>query len=143
MKNLALNISLTIYLLLFAGAMIVGVRPLIVASNSMAPAINKGDLLLVQKQKQYLENEVISFKQSGGVVTHRILKQKDSFYQTKGDGNQLADSTRVGQDQIIGKVIYVLPLIGFVLLQIKSKHFVFLFIFIVIYVLVRRIKDAK
>lgn len=50
-------------------------------------------------------------------ITHRIVSKEEmagkSTYQTKGDANNAPDSDKITKDQIIGKMIWSLPYLGY------------------------------
>lgn len=99
----------------------------VVQSGSMEPAIGVGDLLIITPQSEYHPREVITFKDyQNRVVTHRILELSESgatnsmSYKTKGDANQEPDAALVTQEQVIGKVIQVIPSIGLLISFARS-----------------------
>lgn len=117
----------------------------IVVSESMSPKINVNDIILVKKgytNEQYKEGNIITYiRADGELITHRI----DSItkvgllraYITKGDNNEEVDDFPVMYDQIIGKVVYVMPKLGILVGLLKNKIFfgmcIIVLILIVIY----------
>lgn len=99
-------------------------RSYVVQSGSMEPSIMTGDLIIIQKQTTYAKNDVITFKDvNQRTVTHRIMeisKSQPVTVTTKGDANQTIDIDTITQEQIIGKVVQVLPKFGYVVRFIKS-----------------------
>lgn len=90
-----------------------------VESGSMRPTFDKGDILLLQGQDSYAIRDIIVFSPTPGAtpVVHRIITiNPDGTYQTKGDANsnQLPFEKSIRQDQIHGKVILILPYLGWV-----------------------------
>ena len=93
---------------------------LAIASGSMHPAINKGDVVIVEKYEDNYErlkvDDVIAYEHSGVVVVHRIInivKTDGKYYfYTKGDNNNGEDNYSVEQEMIIGKVTVRLPYVG-------------------------------
>ena len=74
--------------------------------KSMLPSIEPGDLIIVKKQKEYLENDVITYKDiDGNVVTHRIIDINSDGYQMKGDNNKFIDDRRIKSESVYGKVV--------------------------------------
>jgi signal peptidase I len=87
----------------------------------MQPSIPLGSLVLTQKQSEYQEGDVITFQNTGDtkyLITHRLKNieelENGKLFITKGDANEDADSERVDPGSVVGKVIWALPLIGFV-----------------------------
>lgn len=107
-------------------------RTYIVQSGSMEPSIMTGDLIFLQKQAEYRQNQVITFKnERGRTVTHRIVSaepEANPVFRTKGDANQDQDLEEVRQEQILGSVVQVVPKFGYVVKFLKSPWGFILFI---------------
>lgn len=107
-------------------------RTYIVQSGSMEPSIMTGDLIVLQKQPEYRQNQVITFKnERGRTVTHRIVSVdpgENAIFRTKGDANQDQDLEEVREEQIIGSVLQVVPKFGYVVKFLKSPWGFILFI---------------
>lgn len=78
-----------------------------------------GDMPLVQGQDEYEIGDVIVYEGGGQSfpTIHRIIKiNGDGTYQTKGDNNikQLTYEFSVSDEQIYGKVVFVIPKLGYV-----------------------------
>lgn len=88
----------------------------VVQSGSMEPAIMTGDIIVVQTQEKYFINDVITFLsgENKRVVTHRIIEiNSDNNFITKGDANRVGDDDVVSFSDVVGKVILVVPRLGF------------------------------
>lgn len=91
-----------------------------VQSGSMEPNIPLGSLVIVQKSDNYDIGDVITVKELSNPiisVTHRIvdINTDNSIlsYITKGDANEANDLDLRFPSEIIGKVIFQLPLLGY------------------------------
>ncbi len=86
----------------------------IIQSGSMEPSFQIGDLVIIQLQTKYQNNDVITFKtKDNKIVTHRIINIVDkNNYFTKGDANRIKDFETTNPDNILGKVIQIIPKIG-------------------------------
>jgi len=96
-----------------------GYKSFMVLSGSMEPTINIGDIVITHKQINYFKNDTITFYgPENRVVTHRIalIKEQDgdTIIITKGDANRSIDSDTITPSKIIGKVIFIVPKLGFV-----------------------------
>ncbi|OIO18198.1 signal peptidase I [Candidatus Kuenenbacteria bacterium CG1_02_38_13] len=96
-----------------------GYKSFMVLSGSMEPTINIGDIVITHKQINYFKNDTITFYgPENRVVTHRIalIKEQDgdTIIITKGDANRSIDSNTITPSKIIGKVIFIVPKLGFV-----------------------------
>lgn len=109
-------IALALFTLSSNGSIIRGYRSFLVLSGSMEPSIGIGSIIVVGSQDQYRLQDVITFVTEGRTVTHRIAGMKTVSgrvtYVTKGDANRSEDEGEVGQEEVVGKVVLVIPLIG-------------------------------
>ena len=93
---------------------------LAIASGSMSPSINKGDVVIVEKingrYDQLKIGQVIAYKKGEIIIVHRlvnIIKYKNEyFFYTKGDANNNIDNFVIDESMVIGTVNYKLPYIG-------------------------------
>lgn len=101
-------------------------RLYIVDSGSMSPTLKLGALIIVKEAepKEILKDDIITYRGSGdSVVTHRVTKIEDegSTFITKGDANKTADPIPLDSNRLIGKVMFSIPYIGFLLKPIRTK----------------------
>ncbi len=106
-----------------------GIKPYAVLSGSMEPEYPVGSLVFVQDANadQLDVGDVITFDQTivgqgSTVVTHRIA-QKDTAnrqFVTKGDANETNDPERVPYASVIGKVVFSIPVVGYMALTMDS-----------------------
>ncbi|MCF7795396.1 signal peptidase I [Patescibacteria group bacterium] len=124
----------------------------IVQSGSMEPSIMTGDVIAVQKKKNYEINDVITFQgDSARVITHRIFRIEktdegnEEEYLTKGDSNRLEDEDLVLDKQVIGKVVLVIPNLGYLMNFAKSRLGIIFLLLIpsIIFILDELIKIRK
>lgn len=99
-----------------------------IATGSMVPTINKGDVVIVNQQ--FTEDDletgaVIAYKYGGKVIVHRIndliKKDKTIIIYTKGDANNDIDGWKVTPDMIIGIVKKKVPAIGFPTIWLNER----------------------
>lgn len=82
-----------------------------VASGSMAPSINVGDIVVVKLTKDINNNDIITYKENNYFITHRVIKIEDGKIVAKGDYNDSIDKD-VNLSDVLGKVIKVIPGVG-------------------------------
>lgn len=87
-------------------------------SWSTGRGFNVGDMPVVKGREKYQIGDVIVYSVEGinAPIIHRIIKiNDDKTYQTKGDNNsgQLNYEFSVKPEQIKGKVIFIIPKIGY------------------------------
>lgn len=91
-----------------------------VISGSMQPAIKMGSVVIVKPADDYKIGEVITFGPYSKIkapTTHRIYDIKveggQPVYITKGDANNAPDSREIKKSDIVGKVLFSVPYMGF------------------------------
>lgn len=94
----------------------------IVQSGSMEPVLKTGSVVLVKAESRYAVNDIVTFtsaRDKGLPTTHRIVAEElrvgELLFTTKGDANEEADVEPLKPVQIIGKVIFNIPYLGFIL----------------------------
>ena len=97
-----------------------GYACVIVSSGSMEPAIFVNDLLIIRGFDSYKEDDIVTYvSERGSLTTHRIKKISDNGYITKGDANNIPDD-EISEQRLLGKVVVVLPAVGWILRWIIS-----------------------
>ena len=103
---------------LFIILYIFGIVPYVVLSGSMEPTIGTGSVCFINKNaniENIKEKDIIAFKlRDGTLVTHRAIKVDNSGIITKGDNNKAADSNVVNKENFVGKNLFWIPKVGYV-----------------------------
>ena len=100
-------------LFLSLAPIVVGFRPVAVASGSMAPALRASDVVILDRPYGRLpEGAVIDYESGDGRRIHRIVEVVDAGYRTKGDANPAADSEFVPTAKVNGFGVMVVPFVG-------------------------------
>ncbi len=136
-------VSLIVILaVLLWGFKLLGMEVLVVQSGSMEPAYHVGSLVYVKNvDASELEvGDVITFDLGGGVRgTHRIIEvveENDALaFRTKGDANEAADNNLVLPEDIIGKVKFTIPYLGFVITYIQQPPGTYVMVCVVAFIL--------
>lgn len=90
-----------------------------VTSGSMSPTIKVGSLIIIKPLSTYSVNDIVTMKTSEPkkTLTHRIIekiaKNKQIIFETKGDANKSKDIQSLLPQNIIGKVFFTIPYLGF------------------------------
>lgn len=94
----------------------------IVQSGSMEPAIKTGSIVVVKPAETYAIGDIITFGEDTRKkvpTTHRILDVRaiegGYLFTTKGDANEDTDTKEVRSGEIIGKVQFAVPYVGYVI----------------------------
>lgn len=106
---------------LLVGIRVFGVEIYSVLSGSMEPTYQVGSLIYVVEVEtnELKKGDSITFKLNDNTIaTHRIVEIEEEntqkkFY-TQGDANKIRDANPVTENQIIGKPIFTIPLLGYI-----------------------------
>ena len=128
MKSLKIIYYIVIaFIVLIAILLIVSAFPipgnykvLVVQSGSMVPAIKMGSIVLVKPASDYKIGDIITFgpySKTKVPTTHRIYDMKvqggEPIYITKGDANNAPDTREIAKTDILGKVLFSVPYLGY------------------------------
>lgn len=149
------NVVITVFVLLFLLVVclqrfsnnqitLLGYRMFSVASSSMAPDYEVGDILIVQETnpKDIKVGDSISYygkvgSFAGKVITHRVIKigedaDKKRVFHTKGIAN-LVEDPLVFEDQVYGVVRHRSVVLSTIYKTVNTKYGMFIFIVIPIF----------
>ena len=111
-----------VFIILF----VIGIEPFVVKSGSMQPAIQTGSLCFINKNIKYeeiKENDIIAFiSPTENKVTHRVVKIREEGFETKGDSNKYTDGISTTKNNYIGKNIFSIPKLGYVVKFIQTTR---------------------
>jgi len=99
---------------------------IVVLSDSMNPSLSVGSLAIAKgvPQEVLSVGDIITYHPLDGrdtLVTHRISeKNTDNSFLTKGDASNAPDSNPVLYEEIVGKVVFSIPFLGYVFSFIKT-----------------------
>ena len=99
---------------------ILGFRQYVVATGSMEPEYNIGDLIVIREttKEEIKIGDVINYISETGTdtITHRVVDiiQKDgqTYYKTKGDNNNSVDPELVNYSQVKGILVFKISKLG-------------------------------
>ncbi len=106
-----------------------GYKNFIVLTGSMSPELKIGDLVFVKDTDDIKRNDIISFRVNNSVVTHRVIEvlEEDGVlkYMTKGDANSGVDTEILTTEDIEGKYVFKIPLVGNLVMFLKTPAGIF------------------
>lgn len=108
-----------------------GYTLIVAEGTSMEPTIHNGDLLVTKEagnKSSIQPQEIIVFHEpyynKDVIIAHRIVERIISNgtvqFETRGDNNPAPDPWAVPETDIIGVVVYIIPVFGSVILFIQS-----------------------
>ena len=113
-----------------------------VATGSMSPTINVGDVVIVHLTKEVSENDIIVYKEGENFITHRLIKKEEGKIITKGDANNSEDRA-IQEADILGKVVKIIPQIGNWRKAILSPEVIGLIAILIILLVISFIYSSK
>jgi signal peptidase len=103
---------------------------LAVASGSMVPTLNVGDLIIVQGgftvsdiNATHDTGDIIVFHKPHNpdeLIVHRAVEEQGDGLLTKGDNNPTVDPWAVNDGDLVGKVVWIVPYVGHVPLFVHT-----------------------
>lgn len=110
------------------------IKPATVMSNSMHPTFEVGSVVFID-QKASIGNGIeigdpIAFEINDNFITHRLVEEKlvseggimEKQLVTKGDNVETVDPWPLKEDQVIGKVIFNIPFIGYLFYALSTRQ---------------------
>jgi len=103
-----------------------GFYPTVVGSGSMRPTLEVGDIAIVisTNPSQIKVGDIIQYWQNNEMRLHRVVEIAETsagkIFVTKGDANPSPDPDPVFPTQIRGKLIYVIPKLGWISITLKN-----------------------
>lgn len=112
-----------------------GVATALVETGSMdgeeEDSVEGFSLIFIVKSSEYEVGDIITFDTGSSVpTTHRIIGLDGDRFITKGDSNNTEDSQSVAKEQIIGKVFFTIPGVGYVINFMKTPLGSFLLVLV-------------
>lgn len=109
------------FIILTSFNVIKGYHFYVVMSGSMEPNIHTGSIVTVKEENDYNIGDVITAKMTetpSETYSHRVANKEtlngQTAYTTKGDANDSTDPDVVYQPNVVGKVLFSIPLLGYV-----------------------------
>lgn len=119
-----------------------GVGAAVVLSGSMEPELSTGDMLIVAERESYSVGDVIVYQDGRTSVTHRIVAISDDEVITRGDANN-TDDAPISIDNIKGRVVFVVPFIGYIANAIKTPIGTIVILALSVFLLERSFRSTK
>jgi signal peptidase len=122
-----MTIAIIALILLWGSTGLLGFQPSIIASGSMRPALDVGDIAItVQTPPDKIRvGDIIQYWRQGepAPIIHRVIQIDRAggitYIVTKGDAN-IAPDEPITVTQTVGKVVLIIPKIGWISIALKT-----------------------
>jgi signal peptidase len=127
-------VALVGLILVWSSAGLLGFTPTIVASQSMQPTLNTGDLTFILSipHEAIQIGDIIQYQTATEPIIHRVIDRYEQggslWFVTKGDANNAADEP-VMETNVMGKAVFTIPQLGWVSITLReaaAKTYTFL-----------------
>ena len=123
-------IALFTLILIFFSYGYLGVEPTVIYSGSMQPELQVGDIAIIDNidiSEIQIGDMIQIAKEDNIMIIHRVIeKYKDEkgqlFFKTKGDANEEPDPNSVFYKNVLGKVVFTIPKLGWVRIYLNDLY---------------------
>lgn len=121
-----------------------------VLSGSMEPAFNAGSVVCIKpvEVSSIKTGDIIAYRSSKALITHRVIdvtSYNDApLFHTMGDANESPDIYPVPPENVVGKVVFDVPYLGYLASFVKTRRgFLATIIIPAIAIMVMEIMDIR
>ena len=110
-------------------------KPLVVLTGSMEPKFKTGSVIYYKpvSEDEIKVGDIITFKLSNSLVSHRVYSINDGLYETKGDANNAVDATKIKYSDIVGKDANLsIPYVGYYIKYINEHLFIIIIVALIL-----------
>ncbi|GHU08172.1 hypothetical protein FACS189431_3940 [Alphaproteobacteria bacterium] len=141
MKKIVYNIIFVLALLVFLGAIlfvvllgkstediyVFGYKPFVIATGSMETEYMTHSVVVIEQGHfdDVKIGDVIAFRaeaMSGKLAFHRVVREVDDTFVTKGDNNQIVDGSAVTRDNYIGREVFHTNLTAYYMQELAQPY---------------------
>lgn len=102
-----------------------GYKSFIISSGSMENTLSVGDIIFVKEEYNVKPKDVISYREDGKVVTHRVIEilpeNGKPYFKTQGDANNTPDDKLVSIENLEGIYVFKIPKVGNVIMFLQTQ----------------------
>ena len=124
-RNWIIIFTLSILIIMFSLGTF-KIKPSVIITASMKPDINPGDIVIIEKVdiNNIKVGDIIQYQIDDYSIVHRVVNVFNDgisiSFITKGDNNKNIDRKPIKEDQVMGRVKYRIPLLGYPSYLIKK-----------------------
>lgn len=123
-----LTVSAISVMIIWFAVGVFSVFPNVIISGSMSPEIEVGDVVLVRRigPEEVQLGDIVMFRDEHARISHRVIEIREDerglpLFITKGDANSHPDRDPVISENVLGRVVNVLPKIGWFTIMLRSS----------------------
>lgn len=124
-QGLLLSVSLAAALL-FLLPRLFHISQHVVLSGSMEPAIMTGSLCFIDHGvgiEKIKEGDAVAFgRVDGSLVLHRVVREEEGQFVTKGDANPVEDIALLTKENYLGRAAFSIPYLGYVVVFLQRQE---------------------
>lgn len=117
-----------------------GWQEYIVRSGSMEPSIKKGSIVYLDNVEfeEIEKDDIIGYQSGVNLVVHRVISIdiSNQQLQTKGDANSDLDDYSVHSTLVVGKMLFSLPLFGYLIYFFKTIPGFIVLVFLILVIVI-------
>lgn len=117
-----------------------GWQEYIVRSGSMEPSIKKGSIVYLDNVEfeEIEKDDIIGYQSGVNLVVHRVISIdiSNQQLQTKGDANSDLDDYSVHASLVVGKMLFSLPVFGYLIYFFKTIPGFIVLVFLILVVVI-------
>lgn len=117
-----------------------GWQEYIVRSGSMEPSIKKGSIVYLDNVEfeEIEKDDIIGYQSGVNLVVHRVISIdiSNQQLQTKGDANSDLDDYSVHDSLVVGKMLFSLPVFGYLIYFFKTIPGFIVLVFLILVVVI-------
>jgi signal peptidase len=119
-------VAIIAFLLLWGDMGLLGFQPSVIASGSMVPTLNVGDMaIIVHVEPTSIKiGDIIQYRTAQAPIIHRVIDEYVAggtiWFITKGDANKAPDPSPVSEQQVMGKEVMIIPKLGWASIALKD-----------------------
>lgn len=97
----------------------------VIVGSSMEPALKRGSVVVEEQvgPSGVGVGDIVTFRLADRVITHRVTEITTQGITTRGDNNEMADSTVLSTEDLLGRARLVVPYLGWPKVWLSERNY--------------------